>query len=572
MLRSVVFLLILMSGTAFAQRKKAPVFVVGRVISAEDSIRIKDYFYEALKEKNKQDITEASRYFKQILEIDPANDAALYELARLFHAQNQEKEAEIYARDAVTVNPSNKWYWLLLSSIYKKTRNLDELIPVFDELIKLEPSQSMYYYDKANALFILNKTDEAEQVYRLIENQFGSSENLINARQRVYQKQGNSSKAISDLEALIKKNPAEMRNYLNLSEIYLKEGDTDKTIEILKNARSLNSDEPYITLALADAYKTQGKNEAALKELKNAFSNPALSIDTKVHIILSFLPEFKNDQTRKETIDLASIITKVHPSDPKSFSVYGDVLYQDKQLANAKGAYKKALSLNPQVYQIWEQLLAIQISQRDFSGVITDGEEALSLFPNQAPLYFYTAIAYSQTQKHEKAISYFKNAASLETENNNFLSQVYSSLGDSYNSLKKYKESDEAYEKALALYPDNVYVLNNYAYYLSLRNENLGKAASMSKRSNELVPNNASFEDTYAWILFRQKNYKDARVWIEKAIKNNKDSAVQFEHFGDILYYLGENELALEQWKVAKAKGEKSETLEKKINEKRYIE
>jgi Tfp pilus assembly protein PilF len=145
-------------------------------------------------------------------------------------------------------------------------------------------------------------------------------------------------------------------------------------------------------------------------------------------------------------------------------------------------------------------------------------------------------------------------------------------LGDSYYKVKKLKESDQSYEKALQFNPNNAYVLNNYAYYLSLRNEQLEKAAAMSKRSNELEADNASFQDTYAWVLFKQKNYKDARVWIEKAIKINKDSGTQLEHYGDILFNLGEKDLAVEQWNLAKSKGEKSETLEKKIYEKKYFE
>ena len=145
-------------------------------------------------------------------------------------------------------------------------------------------------------------------------------------------------------------------------------------------------------------------------------------------------------------------------------------------------------------------------------------------------------------------------------------------MGDSYNSLKKFKESNLSYEKALQLNPNNAYVLNNYAYYLSLRNEELEKAASMSKLSNELEANNASFQDTYAWVLFKQKNYKEARTWIEKAIKLNKESATQLEHYGDILYHLGEQDGAVEQWKLAQSKGEKSEILKKKIYEKKYIE
>ncbi len=573
MIRGLFFLLVLFSSGAFAQKKNAPVFVVGRILSSEDSIRIKELFYEGLREKTKQNTAESGSYFQKILEIDPSNHAALYELSNVYHLKNQEKEAEKYARNAVTVNSDNKWYWLLLGDIYKKSRNIDQLLLVFDELIRIDPAEEDYYFDKANAFFIQNKNDEAEKVYKEIETRFGISESLIIARQRLYQKQGNTGKATSELESLIAKNPGDMRNYLNLSEVYLKQGDFNKTVETLTKAKNINSSDPYISLALADVYKTQGKNSEAFVELKKAFSDPTLNIDAKVQILLSFFPELKKDpKTRTETIELGLITTQTHPADPKAFSVYGDILFQDNQLEKAKNAYKDALKLNNQVYQIWEQLLTIQTNQRDYAAVITDGEEALSLFPNQAPLYFYTAIAYAQTNKHEKALSHLKNAASLEVDNKVFLSQIYSAMGDSYNKLKKFKESDQSYEKALELYPDNTYVLNNYAYYLSLRKENLDRAASMSKRSNEVEPGNASFEDTYAWVLFKQKKYKEAKIWIEKAIKSNKENSTQLEHYGDILFNLGEKERALEQWKLAKEKGEKSEILEKKIYEKKYFE
>ena len=95
----------------------------------------------------------------------------------------------------------------------------------------------------------------------------------------------------------------------------------------------------------------------------------------------------------------------------------------------------------------------------------------------------------------------------------------------------------------------------------------------MSKRSIELDPNNASSEDTYAWILFRLKKYQDARIWIEKALRNDsRNNAIQVEHYGDILYFLGEKQQAFEQWQRAKTLNSKSEKLERKINEKKYIE
>lgn len=181
-------------------------------------------------------------------------------------------------------------------------------------------------------------------------------------------------------------------------------------------------------------------------------------------------------------------------------------------------------------------------------------------------------MAYAQTQQHEKAVSFLKNAASFESEDQEILIQIYSGLGDSYNALKLYPESDDAYEKALKINPDNSYTLNNYAYYLSVRGENLDKAERMSKLAIKLEPGNPSFEDTYAWILFKLRKYKDALGWIEKAISHSSNSsAVQFEHYGDILYHLDEREKALQQWQKAKDRGG-SGKLDQKINAKKYIE
>lgn len=153
------------------------------------------------------------------------------------------------------------------------------------------------------------------------------------------------------------------------------------------------------------------------------------------------------------------------------------------------------------------------------------------------------------------------------------LSQSFSSLGDCYHALKDNVNSDGAYDKALSYNADNAFTLNNYAYYLSVRGEQLDKAAAMSKRSNDLQPGNASFEDTYAWILFKQKNYNDAKVWIEKALADDKtNSAVKSEHYGDIMFYLGNIDAALENWKKAKANGDQSPLLDRKINERKYVE
>ena len=574
-----IFFLVLCTSALFAQRNKQQqkkndvVIVTGKMLSQKDSNLVKDLFFDGLHEKLVMNYPQAASGFSKVLEVDPANDAAMYELGSIKFADDQLEEAEYLIRNAVTVNPENEWYWVLLADIYKKGNKIDKLIPVLTELMKIAPDNEAYFYDKANALLLLKKVDEAAAAYDEVEKRFGPSEELSSARQRIMMQQGKSAKLEEELRRQIAANPQEIRNYIFLNEVLTKAGQREKAIEVLNKAKKIAPADALIRLALADQYKALRQFDNTFIELKAAFNDPNMSIDEKVRIVLSFFPMFADMKARANANELTSIMIKVHPDDAKAFAVHGDVLFQERKFAEAKESYLKALKINDQVYQIWEQLLRIEINLNEFQELVKDGQMALSIFPNQAALYLYTGIGLAQTGQHERAVSYLKNTLDLETENKEILMQVYSILGDSYNALKKYRESDQSYVKALEIDPRNSYVLNNYAYYLSLREENLEEAARMSKRSIELDPGNSSSEDTYAWILFKLKKYDEARVWIEKALRNaSGTNATQTEHYGDILFFLGEGKKALEQWQKAKSLGSKSDTLDKKINEKKYFE
>jgi Tfp pilus assembly protein PilF len=140
--------------------------------------------------------------------------------------------------------------------------------------------------------------------------------------------------------------------------------------------------------------------------------------------------------------------------------------------------------------------------------------------------------------------------------------------------LKDYTKSDENYDKALELDPKDPNVLNNYAYFLSVRGEKMDKAELMSKESNALEPDQGSYEDTYGWIMYKQGKYSDAKIWIEKSLSHGSDkSATVLEHYGDILYKLGDTNKAYEYWLKAKNAGEgASEFLDKKLEGKKLIE
>jgi len=307
--------------------------------------------------------------------------------------------------------------------------------------------------------------------------------------------------------------------------------------------------------------------------LELAFAIPDLNIDRKIRIIMGYVPKFPDPDAKASALNLSKILSTTHPTDARALGIYGDMLMQNNHTKEARPVYQKAIALDGQVYSVQEQLVRLDISEGDYDAALKDGQNSLALFPNQAWMNYLVGVAYLQKKNYAKALSYIKNTTSLELQDKELLSQCYSALGDCYHEQQDNAKSDDAYDKSLTYNADNVFTLNNYAYYLSVRGEKLDKAATMSKHSNDLQPNTASFEDTYAWILFKSKKYPEARVWMEKALAHDKDkSAVQEEHYGDIMFYLGDTNAAVDNWKKAKQDGAQSPLLERKINERKYIE
>ena len=197
----------------------------------------------------------------------------------------------------------------------------------------------------------------------------------------------------------------------------------------------------------------------------------------------------------------------------------------------------------------------------------------MEVFPSQPAFYLYNGIAAIQVKDYERAIESLTSGKLLIIDNRPLQAQFQANLGEAYNATKEYDLSDKAYEGALALDPDNAGTLNNYAYYLSLRSDKLDRAAELSQRSNDLAPNQPSYLDTYAWILYKQARFDDARKWIEKAIDSGgAQNDVILEHYGDILFKLGDHAAAVEQWNKARGFGPGSDKLDQKIEQQQLLE
>ncbi|MDX2003231.1 MAG: tetratricopeptide repeat protein [Chitinophagales bacterium] len=574
--------------------------------STIDRLAVEQLFIDATKSKLLEDYQDAAEKYKQVLKLDPYNDAAQYELALILFNSGQNDIARQYIQQAVwndsinyvynevqkgllaDSNASvkslgakaqssylpNKWYLILQADIYTSLANYDGAIKVYQKLLNAYPVEYDYYFDLAFVFIKSNKYQDALKLYEKLESQIGLDPNLTQQKQRLYILLGQTDKAIAEIKKLIEEFPDEPGYYQMLAEVYQATDRNDEVIKVYEDLLKISPGNPYALLNLAEIYRQKNDRVHYIQYLKEAFNNPELGIDSKVRILYPYLQTFGKDTARdEEAFALSQILIEAHPEDAKSHAIYGDFLYQDEQMEEALTQYKLALEIDSSEFAIWQQIFFILSDKQAYAELVDYTERALELFPNQAIVYFFNGISYNQLKQYQKAIDILNSGKNYVVDNNALRVQFYSSLGDAHNSMGNFDESDQAFESALAYDKNNAYVLNNYSYYLSLRNDNLEKAKSMSLRSNELEPNNGSFQDTYAWILFRMGEYNDALKWIEKSMANGEENnPTILEHYGDILYQLKLVEKAIDAWKKAKEAGSDSKSIDRKIADRKYYE
>ena len=327
-----------------------------------------------------------------------------------------------------------------------------------------------------------------------------------------------------------------------------------------------------MNLALADVYNALKKPDEAFSALKIAFDNTEMPLPSKLNILSQMLTRFGKPDVAKQAKELGAILLNDYKTDSKVLILYGDILYQQGDLKGAKEQYMAAIKITEQLYIAWEKLLGVQTLMGNYDEAIKTGEEALTVYPNQAILYYYRAFALHRNNQNAEASYELTNALQLDPEDTNLKAMILALQAEVLIDQGKLKEADASFDKAVSLAPNNYQTMSNYAYYLALRNQDLAKAEKLAAKSALALPQNSSILDTYAIVLSKVNKLDEALTYIQKALQNNEaNNPVYLEHYGDILFLKGEKEKAVEQWQKAKMSGNQSEKLNRKINEKKYI-
>ncbi len=533
-----------------------------------------DYLYfEGLKEKMLGNYAEALEKFGRCVQMDPTSSAPQYEIATILHNTGRAEEAIPFAKKASALDPSNPWYLQLHAECYRSAGNANEAALIYEKGIKTFPNRKDFYFELGEIYLVSGKYEKAIQVYNKLEEKTGVYEDLSVTKQKIWLRLGNIEKAVAEIQQLCDRFPTEPRFPLMIGNILSKSGD-DKCMNYFNKAIQMAPMSGIPHLYLHDHYLSRKENVKAFAELKMAFQSSDVSIDSKTKILLEYYERTAKDASLIPQADtLMRIIQEVNSTDARTFTVVGDFYFRDKKYQESYEAFRKALNLDKSKYAIWYQVMVLQSQLDLYAEMKATAAEAMEFFPNEPAPYLFLAVVLLQEKNNKEAIGHLKIGKELVIDNPEMMLQFYSYLGEAYHKEQDYKNSDISFDKALSYDPKNATVLNNYAYFLSLRNTQLEKAEKMSKLANELETSSASYQDTYAWILYKMARYAEAKVWLEKAMMNGGSmNSNILEHYGDVLYRLGEPAKALQFWESAKKLGKGSEFLDKKLNEKKLFE
>ncbi len=574
-----VLIALLISIPSFAQKKgKKDKKKKDKKVAAISNSKAEELLIDAKTRMLLGNTTEAEELLMECLKLDPENDAALYEMSRVAIEKGNVQDAVNFAKTATDIAPDNKYYQLQYAQNLAQNREYETAAEVYKKLLAKHPNNPDYYLEQAQLLNFSGDLKGAIKVLDAFEGKVGIDETISMEKQRMYIQLNDVEGAAGEIEKLSEAFPNEPRYKHMIAEIYNANGESGKAQEIYKELAKTNPNDPYARLAMADFYRQNGDKEKGFNELKAAFGSKDLAPDPKVKLLIANLgmADFGTEEAKgklNESLELAEVLVNTHPDHARVNALYGDLLFQSKKIEEATGYLRKAVELDGSMLEIWQQLFFAQDQLRNYPGLAEDSQKAMELFPNQSMVYFFNGYANNNMKKYDKAIKSLKQAALIGSDNTQVMADTYAMMGDIYNTQETFEKSDEAYDKAIELDPNNAGNLNNYSYYLSVRDENLEKAAEMSKRSNELMPDVSSFEDTYGWILYRQHKFEEAKEWIEKAMKNGGDSRpVIVDHYGDILYRLKMIDEAVEHWIKAKELGLNSDVIDRKIADRKVYE
>lgn len=514
-------------------------------------------------ENNKE---EAIGLFKEILKFQNDHTASMYNIARISRELEDFETAAKYAKMALENDQTNYWYFYEMVKAHENLRQYEKAVDVQEKLVEQFPEDKNGLFDLAQLYIGRKDYPAAVQIYDRLESLIGFNEDVVFRKHQLYLYVNQPEKSMVEIDKLIAFNPWEQRYYQSKYELYLGMEQPEKALQVLQDLLQFNPDDGFALLALADHYQSKGDFKKSDDYLFRAFRNPEVDLESKVSILGSlYMTADESPESKSRLSQLGEILFDSYPDSPLVMGIRGDIFHANGELDSARTCYRRSLKEDGTNQEIWQALLLIDAEDSDYVSLSKDAEDALEYFPNQVAFLYFYGLGSAQTDDKEAAIYAFEKIKKIGSSEKSLRMQAFMNLGELYHDEEQYSKSDENFESALAMAPDDPSTLNNYAYFLSLRNEQLDRAAGMVKKAIDADPASTAYQDTYGWILYLQGDYSSAEEWIGKAVSAGSNSSEVLEHYGDVWIKLGNAEKARQFWQKAIDNGATELNIEEKI-------
>lgn len=517
----------------------------------------------------------ASALLERCHEMRPDAAEVYYSLAHSYLKQGNDSLARVNMRRAAELQPDNDNYLENVAETYIDQREYDRAIEAYEQLYA-------HHRDRSDVLELLVRLYNAKKDYPKMlstidrmEQADGPSEEISLMRMGIYEQQGDKKNAYRILHALTNDHPNEPSYKVMLGNWLMQHDRKSEAYNWFKSALEDDKQNEFALNSLYDYYRSMGDDIKARQLRDNILFSPQTDIKTKLSMLQQAIRENEQEQGGDSTAVLA-LFDKIMLATPRNAelsnlkAMYMRVKKMPQDSINA--AYAHTLSFEPDNLSARLTLAQNKWEEKKWNEVVDLCDKGIQYTPEELTYYYFMALAYIQQDEDQKAYEACKRGLNeidlnkADEPERNMASDMYGIIGDMSYTNQNYDEAFSAYEKAITIYPDNIQVLNNYAYYLSQQNKQLDHAAEMSLRTLKEEPTNATYLDTYAWILFLQKRYDEAKAYVDLTLQNSKNpDKVLLEHAGDIYLMAGDKEKAVSYWKQAIEAGGNKASLERKI-------
>jgi Tfp pilus assembly protein PilF len=535
--------------------------------SSYDSTAFYYVYIEALKQKFLGNEGDALKYLEQCIRINPSSDAAYYEIAKIAFQKKDLANAKMFSLKSVKLNEKNVWYLTLLGSIYYQQRLLDSAIIYYGKAVKYFPEKENLKLTLGN--FYAEKGDysKANEIFNYFENQYGVNESTTLFLIKNLMNSGDLKGAEEKIKLLLQKDPDEILYNGILAEIYRAEGEKEKAAEIYRSLMERDSENPQTLLSLADFLITEKEYDELFKLLDIIVLNTYITREDKISLLNRLIENDEIIKSGGKKLEMIILVMEATYKNDDIIYILRPELYQRQQnIDEAIDRLEDLIEINSENYYAWEKLLILYSEKRDYNNLFIKGNECATKFNMSFLAKILYASAALEKNELEIAQEELRKAKILAGDNKEMIVQVLTVEADLFYRKKEFTKSYEIFKEALKYSPEDMVILNNYAYYLAEQGEDLKEAERMARIVIEKEKNNGTYMDTYAWILYKRGKIKEAARIMEAIIKNGKnDDAEWCEHYGFIMKAMNQCDKAVEYWKQAQSLDNRKDYLSKEI-------